>query len=332
MPISSLQAARLVWPADWAAIFGRRAPLLLEIGFGNGAFLLDLARRRLDANLIGLEIALPSLRAAEARLVRASQSNVRLVQADAETALRTLIAAQALAAVYVNFPDPWPKQAHQRRRLIQPPFLALLASRMAAGSRLEIATDHEEYALWIAACLAASPHFQPAEHDEQSPKRLPTKYERKGLAAGRDAYLFRRLRNEAAAADFPIPLEYPMPHALVAVNLTLEEVQRAFQPQQWRSEGTAARLVESYLSARGRTILFDAYVDEERLAQRPMLAITLRAPGQFLVYLHESGFPRPTAGLRLAIGWLAGWLARLRPGGEISYHNLGEQLGKAAGE
>jgi tRNA (guanine-N7-)-methyltransferase len=137
-----LHAPRLPWPMDWTAVFPRPAPLLLEIGFGNADFLLDLAQNRPEANVIGVELSLPSLRKGAKKLATAVLSNACVLQGDAKLVLWTLFTPGSLAEVYINFPDPWPKERHHERRLINGRFLHLLATRMPPDGRLDIATDH----------------------------------------------------------------------------------------------------------------------------------------------------------------------------------------------
>ena len=135
-----LPERRLPCPTPWAEIFAQDAPLLVEIGFGGGHFLRHLAQKRPSANIIGVEISLPSLRRGERKIIHAGLSNVRLLQCSARYLLHALCAPGSVAEVYINFPDPWPKAAHHQRRLIDESFLHLLATRLEVDGRLDIAT------------------------------------------------------------------------------------------------------------------------------------------------------------------------------------------------
>ncbi len=150
---------RLPWPTEWATIYGRDARLVVEIGFGNGRFLLTQAQQRPEVNFLGLEIATPSMDRTEARMRAAGLSNVRLIRATAQSVLWALCQPASLNGITINFPDPWPKATHTHRRLISSSFLALLASRMADGADLDIATDHADYGNWIAEQLQACQLF-----------------------------------------------------------------------------------------------------------------------------------------------------------------------------
>ncbi|NJN53528.1 MAG: tRNA (guanosine(46)-N7)-methyltransferase TrmB, partial [Anaerolineae bacterium] len=154
-----LQARELPWPTDWTKIYGRTAPLLLEIGFGGGHFLVGLAQQRPEANVLGVEITRPGIRRGVQKLKVAGLSNGRVLQATAEYLLEACCAPETVSEVYINFPDPWPKLREQHRRLINPRFLALLASRMPPAGLLHIATDVANYAEAITTDLCQSPHF-----------------------------------------------------------------------------------------------------------------------------------------------------------------------------
>lgn len=312
-----LHGPRLPWPVVWTAVFGRHAPLWAEIGFGNGAFLLEMAQRERDRNWIGLEISLPSLRRAARKVRSHDLSNVRLVQGDATLFLEALCAPRALSGLFVNFPDPWPKAAHHARRLIQPRFLRLLAGRLCPDAPLRIATDHTEYANWIGEQLAADPHFDSryaAPFVTEDPERIRTKYEEKALAAGRVCHYFHWRRNETAVSPpIPIPQEYPMPHVVLHSPLTLEEVARRFCPFFISEANAGVKYIDLLHAQGGPYLLVETYVNETPMSQRVGLSIRARASGDWVVSLHAIGFPRPTAGMHRAVYHLAQWVAGLHP-------------------
>lgn len=305
--------AEMPWPADWPVVFGREAPLLMEIGFGSGLFLVDLARRRPEANLIGLEIALPSLRNALRKVSRAGLGHVCLIKDSAWPVLQVLCAPESLAGVTINFPDPWPKKSHQARRLIDDDFLHLLATRLSPAADLDIATDHADYADQIEACLSASPHFTSrtaAPFVWEDPGRVRTKYEQVALAEGRPPRYFQWRRNDSPATDiFPIPQELPMPHVVVRIPAPLEEIGRRFRPWSVDHDPVRLKYLEAYQSFHDGALLIEAYLNEPPVAQRLALELRPRATGDVVIGLHEVGFPRPTRGVHLAVHYLVRWLA-----------------------
>jgi hypothetical protein len=113
-----------------------------------------------------------------------------------------------------------------------------------------------------------------------------------------------------------------MPHAIITTPITLEEIGRLFEPVSWTNDGCSVRLNEMYCSTFHEALLIDAYLNEEILPQRIMLVITWRKEGDYLIHLHEAGFPRPTPGVHFAVYQLAQWLAALHPDGQIKSYKL----------
>ena len=188
---------------DWQAPFaGLPGPLVLEIGFGRGEFLLELARRAPGVPHLGVEVSWKRVLKLARRLARSELSNVRLVHATGEQLLAT-IAPSSLAAVWINFPDPWPKKRHQRRRLVQPGLVSALAERLTPGSVLHVATDDRAYAEQIDAVLAAEPRlendFAPQRWLREVPCRTPTAYELAWRAEGRPLHFWAYRRRTGAA-------------------------------------------------------------------------------------------------------------------------------------
>lgn len=142
---------------DVATVFGRTAPLVLEIGFGMGEGTALSAAADPARDFLGVEVYPAGVGSLLRRIEAASLSNVRIVQHDAVEVVRDMIAADSLAAAQVFFPDPWPKARHHKRRLIQPPFAALLASRLRPGGTLHCATDWEHYAMQMLEVLSHEP-------------------------------------------------------------------------------------------------------------------------------------------------------------------------------
>jgi tRNA (guanine-N7-)-methyltransferase len=182
----------------WAAIFGAdvdcATPFVLEIGFGRGEFLTDLASRAPRVAHVGVEYSLKRVLKVARRLARTELANVRLVQSRAETAVEELVEDGSLAACWINFPDPWPKKRHARRRLLQPAFIERLASRLATGGLLEIATDDAGYAAEIDAALAGCARLEnalaPHAFVRDVPGRMPTAYEQEWRAEGRPLHFW----------------------------------------------------------------------------------------------------------------------------------------------
>ncbi len=191
------QALSSLWPQfgveyteqalDLDVLFGRRAPRCLDIGFGNGETLLWLAAQYPHIDYLGVEVHRPGVGRVLHEIQQQGLANIRLVCHDAIKVLRHQLPAQSLAQTLLLFPDPWPKKRHHKRRIVQPPFLQLVASRLSPGGRLHIATDWAEYGEHIAQVIERQSRLQPTDDERELPgpaARPSTKFERRGQALG----------------------------------------------------------------------------------------------------------------------------------------------------
>ncbi len=185
-------------PLDVDAVFGRAAPRVLEIGFGNGDSLVELAASHPDLDFIGVEVHEPGVGHCLLGIESTGIENLRIIMHDALDVLGQQIPEESLARVNLYFPDPWPKKRHHKRRIVNEAFLELVASRLAPGSALHIATDWENYAEHIDDVLAASPLFTVDErrvHTGDKPLDRPqTKFEQRGLKLGHRIWDWRLVK------------------------------------------------------------------------------------------------------------------------------------------
>jgi tRNA (guanine-N7-)-methyltransferase len=181
---------------DLAAAFGRDAPTVLEIGFGMGEATAHIAQLMPETNFLCCEVHAPGVGALVKRIGEQQLSNIRIVQHDAVEVIEHMLAPEALAGVHIFFPDPWHKKRHNKRRLIQPPFVARLATRIAPGGYIHCATDWEPYAQQMLEVLGAEPTLQnTAEGFAPKPFYRPlTKFENRGLKLGHGVWdvVFRK--------------------------------------------------------------------------------------------------------------------------------------------
>ncbi|HNW61389.1 MAG TPA: tRNA (guanosine(46)-N7)-methyltransferase TrmB [Piscinibacter sp.] len=192
-------------PADFSETFGRKAPHIVEIGFGMGDATAQIAQARPELDFIGIEVHPPGVGALLQRIEERALSNLRIFQHDAVEVLEQMVAPASLAGVHVFFPDPWHKKRHHKRRLIQAPFVALLASRIAPGGYLHCATDWQPYAEQMLAVLSAEPALR-NRFDGYAPRpdyRPLTKFENRGLKLGHGVWDLVFERRDAASPVNP---------------------------------------------------------------------------------------------------------------------------------
>jgi tRNA (guanine-N7-)-methyltransferase len=174
--------------------------MVLEIGFGRGEFMLDMASRAPSTAFVGIEISFKRTLKMARKVARARLRNVRLLEGRAEVALRQLFEPGRLAEIWINFSDPWPKARHARRRLIQPTLIADAARRLRPGGLLHVATDDVPYAHQIDEVLAGEPSLRnlhaPLPFLPEASGRMTTGYESQWRAEGRPLHFFTYVRRE----------------------------------------------------------------------------------------------------------------------------------------
>ncbi len=178
-------------PLDLDSIFGRRAPRVLEIGFGNGETLVALAAASPGTDFIGAEVHPPGVGHCLLEAESRGLVNLRVIANDAVESLSHQFPPASLDEVLLYFPDPWPKKRHHKRRIVQPDFAGLVASRLKPGGRFRLATDWEPYAAWMLEVLNAAPGLRnasPAGGYIERQDRGETRFERRGRRLGHAVY------------------------------------------------------------------------------------------------------------------------------------------------
>ena len=177
----------------WRALFGNEAPVEIEIGSGNGAFLSAIATRSQTRNFLGIERSPSKARRLAARIATLGSANVRTLQADAPCLVTSILPAGSVAAYHVYFPDPWPKRGHATRRVFSVTFVAGLARTLTASGRLLVATDVPGYAAVALERILADGGFIETAAAENHPG-LTTSFARKYRTAGRALYAYTFVR------------------------------------------------------------------------------------------------------------------------------------------
>ncbi|UZX15729.1 tRNA (guanosine(46)-N7)-methyltransferase TrmB [Thermus sp. PS18] len=293
-----------LWPPRVMDLFGREGPLVLEVGFGDGRFTAELAKAHPEWLILGAEVSAASVLRAYRRLKREGIGNVRLYHGQGPFALRNLVPPGSLRRVIVNFPDPWPKKRHQRKRLLQEGFFRRLSTRLMEGGDLLLTTDHEEYFRFALEEAKRSGLYR-VEVKEPPEAHLRTKYALKWKEAGRT--FFHAVFTKVAEDPTPWPpiRRYEVAHALLRGELP-KELTLAKAPV--AIPGGVAVFLEVARGEEGFYVL--THVEEEDLTQDLLLEVRRSAHGLY-AGVSRFGSPLITEGVKEAVRALVQELGRV---------------------
>jgi tRNA (guanine-N7-)-methyltransferase len=325
----------LPWPAPWEKLFGRQAPLVVEIGFGGGEYLIDLATRHPDRNHVGIEVSYVSLCNLLRRVSRERISNVRALQGNAVAVLTTLFAPDSLTDVHLNFPDPWPKDRHATRRFVQDTTIALLADRLQEAGHFRTATDHAGLADWMAEVLERQGCLRSLHDSTSVPHikgRFPTRYERKAREAGTPIRYFEWEKVRPPTIEFPVPEVHPMPNVTLrrrsdAGSAPDRVAARRLPSRTWQENDGPLPILVKLLATYddpGGGLLLETLVKEGPLSQHFAVVLAPRTGGEVLLKLSTLGHPRPTWGVKRALLLLASHVLDTSPWLELHASTVGE--------
>lgn len=302
---------KLDWPIDWDGVFGRSGELVVEIGFGNGQFLVDLAQAHPDKNFVGIERAWASVVRVFKRLETLNLTNVRVLEADAAFAMRQLFGPKSLQKVFINFPDPWHKERHHSRRLVQGPFVRTLAERLVADGSVMIATDQVEYAAWIAEVLEGQSDLRSLHETtwiDFVPNRRPTKYEEKALQSGVPIHYFEWQQNSNLNGVIDVDKVGDMPNVILEGDVDGDQVLMHVEPKVWHETYKDVPVVVKVMDVYGHLEeghrLVSMMVREGELVQYFGISVIFREDN-ILVKLASIGQPRATWGVKFAVKQIA---------------------------
>jgi tRNA (guanine-N7-)-methyltransferase len=281
----------------------------VEIGFGNGEFLAELARERPHWNLVGFEVALTCLKKAGTRLAQAGVENVRLARVDGKFALRELFPAESVEEVYLNFPCPWPKARHAPRRLVDREFVRILAGVLAPRGKFFLTTDVDWYAQNAAQVLREDGGFSlrgPRPLGEGGPG---TRYERKWRREGRP--IFRLEAEKVAGREHVRIAEGEMPHVKLTQQVRKEEVEALVGlKESW--PGGAFVVKGAYWNPAGEEGLLRVFATDQGFQQQYFLAV-VRGAGGWMVKLDGATVPFRTPAVKRSVVQVAAVLEGRKP-------------------
>lgn len=294
-------------PLRWAEVFARPAPLAVEIGFGNGEFLLNWARAQPEWNIVGIELSMQSMVRFQKRLSASALPNVRAIHEDGKFALREFFPGASVRHVLMNFPDPWPKNRHKRRRLLSGEFVNILGAVLEKHGIYELVTDQLWYAQEAQALFAASSLYESREIEINPRRPVMTRYELKWREMGRSSYRFcARKTGDAAIERIAEALE--MPHVIVKTEVNSAKVMR-LQGQGLVQKSTRF-LIKGIMQALGeKSFLLRTIATDMDYLQNFYILVKPHGAEGWIVKLDPTVQPYRTPAVKLAVETVGYWLS-----------------------
>lgn len=321
---TKLNSLQMAWATDWSAFFGNANPLIVEIGFGNADYLIALAKKYPDHNIIGFEISQPSLDKAEKKIKREKLTNAVAIYSRGETALHHLFTPKSITQIHINYPDPWFKSRHAGRRIMQADMVDAIASRLTDDGLFYLATDIIDYAEMSHEILVHEPsltNMLSAPWVLDFPERLiTTKYEERGFQEGRNGHYFKYCRNDHPAPDVPVKEELTVPHVVLRTAMPAQEIAEAVGKQVFHKEDAIhVAVFNGYWNPANNSVLFEVNIEEPTIEQH--IGILMRYRDQkedYVLQFATFGLPRPTEGMHFATRQLAEWVVSLHEDAAIT--------------
>ncbi len=323
----------LDWPVEWEEIFGRASCLEVEIGFGNGAFLIHQAQQRPERDFVGIDRSLASAHRVFKRIEQDGLTNIRILLGDAAFSLDHLFGPERLDRIYINFSDPWPKERHHSRRLIQTSFLELVGRRLVPDGIVTIATDHVGYAEWIEEAYTRQSMLRSCHASvavDRIDGRFPTKYERKAIDAGVPIHYYEWKRFAPVEEVAREERVEDVPNVILKGSFDADSLLDALDGSTWQADHGGVRVViklgQAFQDRDRGHMLVETMVREGAFAQHLAIAVIHRPPSQLLVKPSPIGHPRPTWGVKQAVHRVTQALCAACPDLRITSSTLGDTL------
>jgi tRNA (guanine-N7-)-methyltransferase len=291
------------YPLNWENLFERKAPLAVEIGFGNGDFLVDWAAQKPGWNFVGIELSLESMVRIQKRLHWKGITNIRPLHEEAFFSLREFFPENSLHHIIMNFPDPWPKERHKKRRLLNENFTEILSVVLEDNGCYELVTDQEWYAEHAHALFRESPYFEVAAVETNPSRPVTTKYEQKWREMGRSSYrvLARKIRS---AAINRLLEDTDMPHAFIDKEIDFNEIEKLVGLE--HTEAEQLFVVKSAFSDAGQNrFLLRTIAKDGAFRQGFYIVIKRHDKQRWLVKLDTTVLPYRTPAVKMAV-WKIG--------------------------
>tara|TARA_B100001750_G_scaffold242027_1_gene254693 strand:+ start:674 stop:1612 length:939 start_codon:yes stop_codon:yes gene_type:complete len=282
---------------SWEAVFGRKAPLCVEVGFGNGEFLTWWSGKEPDKDFVGIEMPRECIVKACAELEVFERGNVRLVQGDARYLLRELFPYASIEKVLMQFPLPWPKDKHAKHRVIGSRWAATLADVLVPGGGFELITDQGWYAEEAAAAFSNHGGFQVSAPMLTNDRPFMTRYEKKWEKEGRETWKVEAILIQPFSAD-RFFLTSPVTHHHLPA-LPSNQLMKSLKGARFQGQGNVVEVKEVFGAESGW--LLKMVASDESFSQIYFVRIANRSDGRALLKLEEGSRPFWTRAVRFGL-------------------------------
>lgn len=285
-------------PLDWKKMASNAQQLHVEIGFGNGDFIVNMAKQYPQSLFVGFEISLESVERAVKRCITHEVKNIRFIRGDAGTLLRELFPPNSIQHVYMNFPDPWPKKRHENKRLIKPPFLQTLANVLELNGIYELTTDQEDYANAAKSLFEQSDYFAIKTFEKNPQRPIQTKYEKKWIELGRNIYQLQVQKIKHCEVQRIFEGE-PMPHVKIRKEINPVPILKKIVGQEYRTDRAFFKVLEMFVNEDKHLLLKVVSTDSDFM-QNYFIKIVKRTD-EWLVKLDEITQPFRTPSVKFSV-------------------------------
>ena len=286
------------FPVKWKDVFGREAPLAVELGCGNGEFIVSWAQKYPDWNFFGIDLSLASCERTQIRIHQNGLSNIRIIRDDARFVLRELFNNNQIHQILMNFPDPWPKEKHKNRRIIVPGFIDTLSTVLANDGIFELVTDQKWYVVETRELFEKHGCFRISEIEENYTRDFPTKYERKWKKLQRLSYRFFVTKIKSKLINRILENE-KMPHFIIKKKIHPENVSK-LQGEVEKKDGSIFKIKEVFSNLSQRVFLLRTVTTDYDYTQNFFILIAPYGKG-FIVKIDTSYQPYRTPAVKFVI-------------------------------
>lgn len=286
------------FPLDWEKIFQRKAPLAVEVGCGNGEFLVNWAQSQPDWNFLGIELSLTSVERIQSRIFAHHLQHVRVLRDDARFVLSELFADFSITRLVMNFPDPWPKKKHQERRLLNSSFVATLGAVLEIGGSFELFTDQQWYAAEAKEYFTANSLFRCGEIESDFKREISTKYERKWREQYRQIFHLKAIKKRHKSIVRLLE-NTDMPHVYIQRPIIPSEIENLKGIERINADRVFA-IKEVFSTSDKQAFLLRIVTSDRNYVQNFFLLVARHGKG-FIVKI-DSGFqPYRTPAVKMAV-------------------------------